>query len=290
MPIGFKKIESAGDNASATPGMNNHHEAGKCCHGHGHFGKQILMTLVGVLIVYLTFYVGTLMRNNIKKYDTIGHADTMERMISVVGTAKITGSNDIAVTTIGFSNLNTDVAKAQTENKKVMDQVVADLKKQGIDAKDMQSNYSINPEYDYTQKGTTFKGYRVNNNVTVKIRDLNKISDILSLPGKYGANQVGGLSFTIDDTENLKSEARAKALLDAKKKSVQLAQMLGVQLGEVISYSDYENSPMPIYSSYAKVDGIGGGGGYGGPAEVASGSQDIVMNVSITYKILTPRW
>jgi uncharacterized protein YggE len=289
MPIGFKKIESAGDANSAVAGTNNCEREGKCCREGENFGRKILMTLVGVLIVYLTFYIGTLMRNNIRKFDTIGQADTMERMITVVGTAKVTGNNDIAVTTIGFSNLDTDVSKAQSENKKVMDQVAADLKQLGIEAKDLQSNYSINPEYDYTQKGTTLKGYRVNNNVTVKIRNLNKISDILSLAGKYGANQVGGLSFTIDDTENLKTEARYKALLDAKKKSLQLSEKLGVQLGEVISYSDYENSPMPMYSSYAKSYGLGGGGSDLGPAEVSSGSQDIVMNVSITYKILSFR-
>ena len=246
------------------------------------------MTLLGVLIVYLTFYVGTLMRNNIKKYDTIGQADTMERSITITGTAKVTGNNDIAITTIGYSNLDSDVGKAQAENKKVMDQVFTDLKQIGISEKDLQTNYSINPEYDYTQKGTVFKGYRINNNLTVKIRDLSKISPVLSLAGKYGANQVGGLSFTIDDTENLKTEARAKALLDAKRKALVLADSLGVRLGEVISYADYENQPMPVYDYYAKsAYGMGGIGGGSAPAEIAGGTRDIVMNVSVTYKLLS---
>ena len=286
MPIGTKKFESG---AVAAPGAcERREETGPCCCNTGvDFGKKVFMTLLGVLIVYLTFYVGTLMRNNIKKYDTIGQADIMERSITITGTAKVTGNNDIAITTIGYSNLDSDVGKAQAENKKVMDQVFAELKQIGISEKDLQTNYSINPEYDYTQKGTTFKGYRINNNLTVKIRDLSKISAVLSLAGKYGANQVGGLSFTIDDTENLKTEARSKALIDAKRKALVLADSLGVRLGEVISYADYENQPMPVYDYYAKsAYGMGGGGG-SAPAEVAGGTRDIVMNVSVTYKLIS---
>ncbi len=249
------------------------------------FGKKILMTLFGILLVYLTFYLGTLMRNNLKKYNSIGIADKMERTVTVSGVGKISAKNDIAVTTVGYTNINLDLDKARTDNNKVMDAVMADIKKLGIDDKDLQSNYMINPENDYTPKGTVFKGYRVTNNVTVKIRDLGKISDVLALAGKYGANQVTGLQFTIDDPENLKNLARAKALLDAKRKALQLANLLDVRLGEVVSYGDYENPPV-----YGSKEGYGMGGGVAavadlGPSMVSSGNQDIYMNVSLTYTI-----
>jgi uncharacterized protein YggE len=287
MPIGTKKISSASSEAMSEIGSEG------CCGGCDHhegrnFGRSIFMTFIGVFIVYLTFYVGTLMRTEIKKYNYVGQADQMERLISVNGTAKVTASNDIAMTTIGYSNIDADVGKAQAENKKVMDQVFADLKQMGIAEKDLQTNYSIYPEYDYTQKGSVLKGYRVNSQLTIKIRDLSKISNVLGLAGKFGANQVSGLSFTIDDTENLKSEARLKALQDAKRKAAILSQQLGVTIGEVVSYNDYENSPAPIYS-YAKGMGIGGGGADSGPAEVSGGTQDIVMNVTVTYKIYPNR-
>ena len=60
----------------------------------------------------------------------------MERTISVNGFGKVVGSNDIAVTTIGHSNTDKDVAKAQADNKKVMDKIAADLKTMGIEDKD----------------------------------------------------------------------------------------------------------------------------------------------------------
>ncbi len=259
---------------------------GKCC-GRGHsMGKKIIAVLLAVLLVYLICLVGTLVRNNAKKYYFIGKADRMERTIMVSGYGKVTGTNDIAVTTIGFSNTDKDIAKAQTDNKKVMDQVMAELKKLGVVDKDMQTDYSIYPDYNYTQdKGQELKGYKVNNQVTVKIRDLSKITTILGLAGKYGATEVSGLNFTIDDTENLKMQAREKSLSDAKIKAAKLAADLGVKLGTVVSYNEYESSqdyyPMK-YSTMAE----GGGAVALAPESVAAGSKDVVMNTTITYEIL----
>lgn len=260
-----------------------------CCgekHYHNDFAKKILATLLGVLLVYITLYVGTLTRNNIKKYGSIGMADQMERTITVVGFGKVNTKNDIALTTLGYSNTDKDVGKAQVDNTKVMDGLMAELRKMGVGDKDLQTSYSIGPVYDYTDKGQQLKGYQVNSSVTVKIRDLTKITAILSLAGKYGANEVGGLSFTVDDTEDLKNQARDIALADGKLKAYKLARSLGVVLGEVVSYNDYESSPSypPIYA-YNRAVGMGGPEAMSAPADIAAGSRDVGMNVSVTYKI-----
>ncbi len=255
-----------------------------CCGGAG---KKLFLVLVGILVVYLICFVGTLVRNNIKKYDRIGIADGMEHSIVVTGYGKVTGTNDIAMTTIGYSNVDKDVAKAQSDNKKVMDQVVADLKTMGVNDKDMQTNYFIYPEYNYTQdRGQELVGYRVSNQTTVKIRDLSKIPTILGLAGKYGASEVSGLNFTIDDPENLKSEARALSVNDAKMKAMVLAQALGVRLGDIISYNEYESgidSYMPLkYGLGAE----GGGAVSVAPESISSGSKDVIINSNITFEIL----
>lgn len=256
---------------------------------HLEFGRQILWTLFGILLVYVVFYVGVLTRNTIKKYDYIGLSDQMERTIVVSGYGKVNSSNDIAVTNLGYSNIDSDVAKAQLANKKVMDQVLAALKKLGIEEKDLQSSYSIYPEYNYTpEKGQELRSYRVNNEVLVKIRNLANIPAVLNLAGKYGANQVGGLSFTIDDPNNLKALARAKAVKDAQEKAVALANQLGVRLVAVVSYNEYDAGPiypMP-YAAMMKSD-MGGGGPEVAPAQVAAGSQDVAMNVNIVYRIIS---
>lgn len=260
-----------------------------CMGGHGFFVKKIFMTLAGVLLVYLIFYIGTNISLNIKKYNYVGVADRSEKTIAIAGLGKVTGDNNIAVTTIGYSNTNKEVAKAQTDNKKVMDQIMAELKKLKIEDKDLQTNYTIYPDYDYTQAGSVLKGYKVSNTVTIKIRDLTKINVVLSLAGKYGANEVGGLNFTIDDNSILKDQARVKALADAKNKAAVLAQSLGVRLGNVVSYNEYESGGDDAYYKYSSY-GIGGAGGAEtAPAVVSSGSKDVIMNVNIVYEILPKR-
>ena len=258
------------------------------CHskwiGHcGCFTQKMIGVLLAILIVYAIVYFGTLIKNNLKQFYYIGKADRMERTIVVNGNGRVSGNNDIAVTTIGYSNTDKDVAKAQADNKKVMDQIMTELKKLGVAEKDLQTNYTIFPNYNYTQqKGQELIGYQVSNQVTIKIRNLTKIPEILSLAGKYGATEVGGLSFTIDDPENLKADARSKALLDARSKAIYLSQKLGVNLGGVVAYNEFEGGVNPPIYALKNMAGVGGGG----PETVSSGSQDVEMNVSVTYEIL----
>lgn len=254
---------------------------------HNRFGKKIIMTFFGILLAYAVVYLGTLIRNNMRQYDFIGKSDRSERTVTVVGMGKVNGKNDIAVTTIGYSNTDKDVAKAQADNKKVMDQIFAELKKMNIDAKDLQSDYSIYPDYNYTADGgQQLRGYKVSNSLVVKIRDLSKISDVLSLAGKYGANEVNGLNFTIDEPENLKSQARDKALLDAKIKAEHLANVLGLRLGSVITYNEYDAGNVDLYSPMQKTFNAMGADMAGGPAAVSQGSRDVMMNVNVTYELL----
>ena len=257
----------------------------KSCHcDHwSDFGRKILHTLFGILLVYMIFFLGTLINNNIKKNTYIGLADRPIKTINVTGYAKVNASNDIAVTTLGYSNTDKSVSKAQADNNKVMDKIISELKLLGIDEKDLQTNYSIYPEYAYTSdEGRKFKGYKVTNQVTIKIRNLKIVQDVLALAGKHEANQVSGLSFTIDDTQNLKYEARTKALADAKKKALILAKSLGVRLYGVTAYSEYEGGRGYDYKTFASEDLAGMGAA---APQVVSGSKDVEMNVNITYEI-----
>lgn len=260
---------------------------GGCCCWGSDFAKKLLLTFVGVLLVYLIFFVGSLVRNNVKKYNYIGQADRMESTVMINGVGRASGNNDIAMTTIGYSNLDKDVSKAQIDNKKVMDQIMADVKKMGVEEKDLQTNYTIYPEYEYlSDRGSILKGYRVSNQLTIKIRDLNKITEVLGLAGKYGATEINGLTFTIDDPENLKAQARVKAVNDAKTKAEYLAQSLGVRLGRIVSYNEYENTAYdyPVMAKNYTMGAAEGGGG--APEAVATGSKDVSMNVNVTYEIL----
>ncbi len=246
--------------------------------------RKIFYTLLGILLVYVIVWMATLIRNNLVRYDHIGQADRQERQITLSADAKVTASPDIAMTTVGMNSQGKTVAEAQQQNTQVMNGLIEKMKALGIDEKDIQtSNYNIYPQYNYTEKeGQVLKGYEVSQSVTVKIRDIQKANQVLAAAGEAGANNVGGLQFTIDNPETYLAEAREKALEKIAEKKAALEESLGVQLGEIISYyeSEGQNGAYPMYKSVAE-DAMGGAAA----PNIQSGSMDVVLMVNVAYQV-----
>jgi len=253
----------------------------------GEMVKKIFITLLGILLVYAIVLVGSMIRNNLQQYYFIGQADKMERTITVEAEGKVTATPDIAVTTMGMIAEGKTVAEAQEKNTLVMNNLTAELKKMEIAEGDLQTlNYNIYPHYNYTEAdGQVLDGYEVHQSLKVKIRDLEKASDVLALAGTVGVNSVSGIEFTIDDDEIYKNQAREKALEKVGEKTKMLADSLGIQIIKVVSYNEYVagDNGMPYYEdSYAKAAyGLGGGSA----PSVQAGSTDVVMNVAVTFEI-----
>lgn len=291
----FKKISSSMENFcsdSSGAGGKKCCGAGSCggCgrsdgqHPCSRLGKAIMKTLYGILLVYLIIYVGSLTRNNIKKFYYVGKMDRPQNTISVSGEGKVTAEPNIASVEVGLVTDKKDVAAAQKENTEKMNVLIAGIKALGIADADLQtSQYQIYPKYDYTNGKTTLSGYTVSQSVTVKIRDLSKISAVLAKTGESGANQVSGLQFTIDDPASLQDQARDKALTQAEEKARKLAQSLGVSLVRVVSFNEYapQGGPVPMYAR--GVEGMGGGDA--AAPSIQPGSNDVKVQVNVVYEI-----
>lgn len=252
-------------------------------HG-GEFTHRIFMTLFGILLVYLIFWVGTLIRNNIEEYYYIGQADTQERTITLEGEATVTATPDIAMTTIGMVATGETVAAAQAANTAVMNQLTARLGELGIAESDMQTaNYNIYPQYNYTEEeGRLLEGYEVSQSVRVMIRNVDNAKKVIALAGEVGANSVSGLQFTIDNTDVYVDQARDEALDSIYAKAKALSQSLGVSIVSVVSYNEYNPGGGPVYAS-AKTLEYGMGGAEA--PDVQAGSMDVGLHVSVTFEI-----
>lgn len=207
---------------------------------------------------------------------------TTTNTVSFSGEGKVTAKPDIAVVNLSILTESVNSKDAQDSNSKKSKAVTDFLKAQGVDEKDVKTaGYNIYPQYRYPQyTKPEISGYQVNQTLEVKIRDLAKVSAILDGVVAAGANQVNQLTFSIDNPEQLKVEARQKAIEDAKKKAGELEDQLGIRLGRIINFSENVGGyPVPIYYGGAK-DGMGGGG-----PSVPTGENEVVVNVSITYQI-----
>lgn len=243
----------------------------------------IVLVLLGVI-----GWLGVTIFSKIKSYSYIGRPEAMRDTITISGEGKVTAIPDIATVSIGLTTEKKEVADAQKENTEKINAIIKALKDLKIEAKDIEtSSYSIYPKYDYTESGQKLLGYEVSQQLTVKIRDLNNAGAVLAKAGELGANQAGGLEFTIDEPETLRQEAREKALKNAKEKAEALAEISGVKLGKIVSFSESSNGIEPTYySRYDSMKAISAESGGGMPSpDIQSGSIEINVYATVVYEI-----
>ena len=209
---------------------------------------------------------------------------------AVTGSGTVYAKADIANIEVGLkTEVKKTAAEATTESTKKMNEIIAEVKKLGIDEKDIKTtNYNLNPVYNYTnQKGQELVGYEVTQNLTLKIRELSKIGDVIAKTTEKGANQIGNINFTIDDEFALKNQARELAIQKAKEKATLIAKQSGMRLGEVKSVSENSDQMPPIMFSYsnAKMDLGAGVSNEAIAPSIQSGQNEIKVEVTLIYEV-----
>ena len=242
-----------------------------------------IFVLGGFLLLALIFFVSIKTNQAYEQTKRIGRADVPQPTISINGEGKVTAVPDIARISVGLLTEGRDIAALQRQNTDKMNKLIDAMKALGVADKDIQTtNYSIYPKYDYTNGNSVLSGYTVNQNVTVKVRDLSKVGAIFAKVGEIGANQVSGPDFTIDNPTALRDQARLEAIADAQQKAETLARSLGVRLGRVVGFSESGGgSPVPMYD-FAR----GMGGAESAAPKIEAGELDISSDVSLLFEIL----
>ncbi|MFN2101049.1 SIMPL domain-containing protein [Altererythrobacter sp. MF3-039] len=141
---------------------------------------------------------------------------------------------------------------AMRMNAEAMDRLIRKLRDLGIDRKDIQtSNFNLNPDYRYNRETNeqTFSGYSVNNQVSVKLRDLERAGEVLDALVAAGANNVYGPNFMLENDLDAKALARKNAFARGLVQAREFAQMAGysdVRLLEVSeNFQSYGRVPPP---------------------------------------------
>ena len=247
---------------------------------------KYLQIIIAVFAGIATIFVAVLTWNAIETHGTIGRPADVRDTITINGEGTVTSQPDIARMQIGVITEAKQVADAQAQNTEKTNAIIKSFSSFGIEEKDIQtSNYQINPRYDYNDGRQNLRGYQVSQTVSVKIRDLSKIGDVLARAGELGANQVQGVTFDIDEPTELEREARDKAIADAKEKAEALGRSLGIRLGNVIGFyeSGSGGDPVPMYRAYAEDSAMGIGGAEA--PSIQAGTYDVIKNVSLTFEI-----
>ena len=199
--------------------------------------------------------------------------------ISVTGEANVSVAPDQAQIDGGVTSDAKTAREASDANNAAMGKVLLALKGAGIEEKDYQtSRLSLQPQYAQNRAAPSpFVGYRASNRVTVRIRDVAKVANVIDVLVGAGATDIGGINFTVSQASKHLDEAREKAIADARRKAEIYAKAAGVTLGEPISISE-EGAPVPLYRGKMAAPMAAG-------APVAQGEERLSVTVSVSWAI-----
>src|SRR6478609_8267195 len=202
--------------------------------------------------------------------------------ISVNGEATVSVAPDQAQIDAGVTSEAKTAREASDANNAAMGKVLLALKGAGIEEKDYQtSRLSLQPQYAPNRPGpSAITGYRASNRVSIKLRDVTKVANVIDTLVGAGANEIGGINFVVSQASKLLDEAREKAVADARRKADIYAKAAGVTLGVPLSISE-EGAPPPVYR--AKM--MQGAPMAAAPTPIAQGEEMLSVSVSVTWGI-----
>lgn len=215
--------------------------------------------------------------------------------ITVEGDSEVFASPDIATVSFSVRKENLDLNKAQAEAEESVSKALNSIKSLGVEDKDIQTTYyNAAPRYEWNQKCGQYGcetgervlvGYEVSETVSIKIRDLTKVSPIIGALGSSTVTDISGPNFEIENRDELQQQVREEAIKEARIKAKALAKDLDVKLGKIVTF--YEGGyGVPVYAR-AEMDAVMSKEESSGTVSpsIEEGQNRIYSSVSVVYRI-----
>ena len=163
-------------------------------------------------------------------------ADKRVTRVIVSGDSLVQALPDTAILTISVVTQAKTAIDAQQQNAAQSDAVVRTLKTAaGAGAEVKTSGYSLQPQRIYREnQPPTITGYEARNTVTVTMSDLTKVGPVIDAAAQSGANDIGGVAFTLRKDRPARDEALALATREAISKAQVIAQALGGRVVRIV--------------------------------------------------------
>ncbi len=245
--------------------------------------RVFLLPVVGAATFFLLLFLFTKIFGPIP-FSVNSVTTQKSSTFDVSATGKVTVQPDIASINVGIQVNGSTVKATKEQINSVITKVSSEIKQLGVKEEDIQTtNYNINPEYDYSGGTQKIKGYSASTNLYVKVKQIDKVNQVIDAATSNGANQVGGINFELDDKAKAQNEARTKAVAEAKQKAEDAAKIAGFKLGRIVNYSENLGGsliPIPLMRTMDAKGAPETG------TQVETGSTDITVSVTLSYDVL----
>lgn len=207
-------------------------------------------------------------------------ADDMTPTIVMTGQGIVRAAPDLATVSIGVRSDAAAADKALADNAAQMRGLLGAVDAAGIPKADVQTAaVTLEPQFAYTEgQQPRLTGYLARNVVSVQVRDLGKLGQLLQAAVSAGGNELSGLAYDFADRDPLAARARTEAVFDARRKADGVAAAAGVKLGRVLRIEEAgEERPRPMpRAMLAEAKG-------GVPVE--AGTEEVSQSVTVTWEI-----
>ena len=188
---------------------------------------------------------------------------------------------DMASVTVGVQVAAPTAAEAMKQDAARMTQVIAALRRLGLADRDIQTaNFSVQAQYAFPpNQQRQLTGYQASNQVTVIVRELDRLGAVLDGVAAGGANEINGVSFSLKDPGAAEDAARVRAVAALKAKAELYAKATGYSLGRLVNLSEaggYAPSPPRPMAMMAQ-------GKMATPIE--AGELDVRIEVNAVYEL-----
>jgi uncharacterized protein YggE len=202
--------------------------------------------------------------------------------LDVVATGEVTRVPDIVRISTGVVTQAPTASAAIAQNAQQMASVRAALKRAGIADRDIQTSaLNLHPDYRHdNNRAPTLIGYRANNEVSVRFRDIANTGKIIDALVAQGANQINGPMLSIEKPEAALNEARAAALQKARARAEMYARTLGKRVGRIVSVSEGGGQVRPMAMMRESADAITVTG-----TSIDPGEQTLSVSLSVSFEL-----
>lgn len=200
--------------------------------------------------------------------------------INVSGEGKIKVTPDQGIISLGVENTGKDAAEVKKANDIIIEKILKFIKQNNIPQSDFQTtNVSLYKNYDYEKKKYN---YVANQTITVTLKDLKKYDGFMMGITDTGVTNINGVEFKSSKMEMYETEARKKAMLNAKQKALDYVSVLNQKVGKAILITDNSQAyyPQPMFKGAMRAEAMDAST----PREtLAIGEIEITSNVQVAF-------
>jgi len=208
-----------------------------------------------------------------------------QRTIRVHAEGQVTAKPDVALVQAGVQVVAKDAGKASADANARMKALLAELKRLGIEDRDVQtSQFRLTAERPWENgRQLPITSYTAANTVRIKVKKLEQLPELLGRLPAVGVNDVESVQFGKEELGPVRDEALALAVVAARARAAAVAKAAGVTLGDVLTIDvQPQQVVMPMG---ANVMAMRGAAAKDESAPVAEGELEVSATVEMVFGI-----